>query len=139
MSLLTRNFHKFLKSSKKYSRTSSIVPTKRDSHGNSRGKYTKDKKDKNNRGIQYYECLGYGHVRVDCGNLKNSKGNAMNASVNDESESTDSQNSKSKKMVYMAFSATVKNVDAASISSTLNDGESCDDSSQGEFDYGQGL
>jgi hypothetical protein len=33
-----------------------------------------------------FECSGYGHVRVDCGNLKQVKGKAYNASLSDESE-----------------------------------------------------
>lgn len=90
LSLQTRNFHKFLKSSKRQSMTYSVVPSKRDSHSDSPSKNTRDKKDKKYRGIHFYECSGYGHIKADCGSLKNSKGNAMTASVNNESESNDS-------------------------------------------------
>lgn len=63
----------------------------------------------------------------------------MNASVSDESKFDDSMDSKSKKMVYRAFPAIVKNVDVVSISGTLKNGETCEDSSQRESDDGQGL
>jgi hypothetical protein len=98
MYLLTRNFHMFLKSSKRSSKTTSTIPSKvgyqsyyhSGSHSNSRGKNTRDRKDKKYKGIQCYECSGYVHVRANCENLKNSKDNARNASVSDEFESDDS-------------------------------------------------
>jgi hypothetical protein len=43
-----------------------------------------EKKDP--RGLRCYECLGFGHIRADCGNLKQGKGKAYNATLSDESE-----------------------------------------------------
>jgi hypothetical protein len=43
-----------------------------------------EKKDP--RGPRCYECSGFGHIRADCGNLKQGKGNAYNATLSDESE-----------------------------------------------------
>jgi hypothetical protein len=38
------------------------------------------------RGPRYFECSGFGHIRADCGNLKQGKGKAYNATLSDESE-----------------------------------------------------
>jgi hypothetical protein len=43
-----------------------------------------EKKDP--KGPRCYECLGFGHIRADCGNLKQGKGKAYNATLSDESE-----------------------------------------------------
>jgi hypothetical protein len=32
------------------------------------------------------ECSGFGHIRANCGNLKQGKGKAYNATLSDESE-----------------------------------------------------
>jgi hypothetical protein len=33
-----------------------------------------------------FEYSGFGHIRADCGNLKQGKGKAYNATLSDESE-----------------------------------------------------
>jgi hypothetical protein len=38
------------------------------------------------RGPRCFECSGFGHIRADCGNLKQGKGKAYNATLSDESE-----------------------------------------------------
>lgn len=43
-----------------------------------------EKKDP--RGPRCFECSSFGHIRVDCGNLKQGKGKAYNATLSDESE-----------------------------------------------------
>jgi hypothetical protein len=43
-----------------------------------------EKKDP--RGPRYFECSGFGHIRANCGNLKQGKGKACNATLSDESE-----------------------------------------------------
>jgi hypothetical protein len=43
-----------------------------------------EKKDP--RGPRCFECSGSGHIRADCGNLKQGKGKAYNATLSDESE-----------------------------------------------------
>jgi len=41
---------------------------------------------KDPRGPRCFECPGFGHIRADCGNLKQGKGKTYNASLSDESE-----------------------------------------------------
>jgi hypothetical protein len=43
-----------------------------------------EKKDP--RGPRCFECSGFGHIPADCGNLKQGKGKAYNATLSDESE-----------------------------------------------------
>jgi hypothetical protein len=43
-----------------------------------------EKKDP--RGPRCFECSGFGHIRANCGDLKQGKGKAYNATLNDESE-----------------------------------------------------
>jgi hypothetical protein len=42
------------------------------------------------RGPKCFECSGFGHIWVDCGNLKQGKGKAYNATLSDESEEEES-------------------------------------------------
>jgi hypothetical protein len=57
---------------------------------------------------QCYECQGFGHIMADCGNLKNARANFMNASMSDESMSSDFDVQKGKKVAYMAFPTTIQ-------------------------------
>jgi hypothetical protein len=41
---------------------------------------------KDPKGPRCYECSGFRHIRADCGNLKQGKGKAYNATLSDESE-----------------------------------------------------
>jgi hypothetical protein len=43
-----------------------------------------EKKDQ--RGPRCFKCSGFGHIRVDYGNLKQAKGKAYNTTLSDESE-----------------------------------------------------
>jgi hypothetical protein len=43
-----------------------------------------EKKDP--RGPRCFECSGFGHVRAGCGNLKQAKGKAYNATLNESEE-----------------------------------------------------
>ncbi|XP_059451074.1 uncharacterized protein LOC132181859 [Corylus avellana] len=58
--------------------------------------------------FQKYLKNGYGHIKADYGNLKNAKENAMNASLSGELKSNDSDDKKGKKVVCMAFPATIQ-------------------------------
>jgi hypothetical protein len=41
-----------------------------------------EKKDP--KGLRCFECSGFGHIQADCGNLKQGKGKAYNATLSDE-------------------------------------------------------
>jgi hypothetical protein len=45
-----------------------------------------EEEKKDTRGPRCFECLGFWHIRVDCGNLKKGKGKAYNVTLSDESE-----------------------------------------------------
>jgi hypothetical protein len=47
-----------------------------------------EKKDP--RGPRCFECSGFGHIRADCGNLKQGKGKAYNVTLSDESKEEES-------------------------------------------------
>ena len=102
--MLTRKFQKYLKNMKWIGKKPIEWPVKGKSH-----KDTNDKsyKDKRTYFPQCYECQWFGHIKADCGNLKNARANAMNASMSDESESSDFDDHKGKKVACMAFPATI--------------------------------
>jgi hypothetical protein len=45
-----------------------------------------EEEKKDPRGPRCFECLSFGHIRADCGNLKKGKGKAYNVTFSDESE-----------------------------------------------------
>jgi hypothetical protein len=45
-----------------------------------------EEEKKDPRGPTCFECLRFGHIRTDCGTLKNGKGKAYNVTLSDESE-----------------------------------------------------
>jgi hypothetical protein len=74
--------------------------SKGDSKGTDQEKVESDKKVP--RGPKCFECSGYGHIRVDCGNLKQSIGKAYNATLSDD---FDNDESPGKDSNYLAFTA----------------------------------
>jgi hypothetical protein len=58
-----------------------------------------EKKDP--RGPRCFECSGFGHIRADCGNLKNGKGKAYNVTLSDEWEEEEPPESEK----FLAFMA----------------------------------
>jgi hypothetical protein len=74
--------------------------SKGDPKGVDQEKGETDKKDP--RGPKCFECLGYGHIRTDCGNLKKSKGKAYNAIMSDD---FDNEETPGKNSNYLAFAA----------------------------------
>jgi hypothetical protein len=58
-------------------------------------------KKKDPRSPRCYECSGFGHIRADCGNLKQGKGKAYNATLSDVSEEDEA----SEQEKFLAFIA----------------------------------
>jgi hypothetical protein len=85
LSMLTRKFCRHLRTSKGSNRISSANSSKCDSREVTCGKSSRPRRDKNTNGVQYFECHNFGHIRTMY--LEKSKGNAMNACLNDEFES----------------------------------------------------
>jgi hypothetical protein len=67
-----------------------------------------EEEKKDPRGPNCFECSGFGHIRVDCGNLKKGKGKAYNVTLSDELEEEAPESEK-----FLAFVAPhVKEVDS---------------------------
>jgi hypothetical protein len=80
VAMLAKNFGRLMRNErfkKKFSKKMKKVPREAE---------LEEAEKKNPRGRRCYECSGFGHIRVDCGNLKKGKGKAYNATLSDESE-----------------------------------------------------
>jgi hypothetical protein len=80
VAMLTKNFERLMKNDKfkkKFSERLKKAPKESES---------KEAKKKDSRGPKCFECLGFEHLWANCGNLKQGKGNAFNATLSDESE-----------------------------------------------------
>jgi hypothetical protein len=53
--------------------------------------------------VKCHECGGIGHIRIDCGNLKKSKGKAFNTTQSDESDKEDIEETLEDGVNYLAF------------------------------------
>jgi len=49
-----------------------------------------------------YECLGFGHIKTECANLKKIKGKAFNATLSDESEKEEETPEEEKFLAFVA-------------------------------------
>jgi hypothetical protein len=85
VAMLAKKFRKFLRFKNRNNKNSSLDISKGDFQGAAQGKKEKPKKDKNAQSIQCNGCSGFGHVRTDCPNFKNSKEKAMNATLSNDS------------------------------------------------------
>jgi hypothetical protein len=104
--LFARNFMKMMNSSKGKFRNKNAKSSenhKSDSAGTGQEKFEFDKK--NFRGPRCYECLGYGHICVACGNLKQSKGKDFNVTMSDDSDCDKIDETLGKDSDYLAFAA----------------------------------
>jgi len=59
-----------------------------------------EKKDP--RGPQCFECSGFGHIKIECANLKKLKGKAFNATLSDESEKEEETPKEEKFLAFVA-------------------------------------
>jgi hypothetical protein len=86
IAMIARKFRKLLRHNENFkSRESknSMNPS-HEVRYNYEDKNDENQKDKLSRGCKCHGCGGIGHIRVDCRNLINSKGNAFNVTQSDE-------------------------------------------------------
>jgi len=80
MAMLAKNFERLMRNEwykKKLSKKMKKAP---------RESEPKEAEKKDPRGPRCFECSGFGHIQADCGNLKQGKGKAYNATLSDKSE-----------------------------------------------------
>jgi len=80
VAMLAKNFGRLVRNDrfkKKFSERKKKAP---------RESEPEEAKKKDPRGPRCFECSGFRHIRADCGNLKQGKGKAYNATLSDESE-----------------------------------------------------
>jgi hypothetical protein len=76
--MFSRKCRKFLKINKG-SKNPKVGIIKGEFPGETQSNREKPKKDVNSRGIQCFECSGYGHIKIECPNFLNANGRAFNA------------------------------------------------------------
>jgi len=77
-----------------------------------------EEEKKDHRGPRCFECLGFGHIRADCGNLKKGKRKAYNVTLSDESEEEAPQSEK-----FLAFMAPLVKEEESYYSEHSDNGE----------------
>jgi hypothetical protein len=82
IAMFAKNFRKLM-NSKRFKNRKFSDNFKGDPKGAEQEKGETDKKDCH--GSKCFECLGIGHIRADCGNLKQAKGKGFNATLSDDS------------------------------------------------------
>jgi hypothetical protein len=97
VAMLAKNFGRLMKN-EKFKKTFTERPKKAP-----REFELEEAEKKDPRGPKCFECSGFGHMRVDYGNLKQAKGKAYNATLSDESEEEKETPCKDKK--FLAFVA----------------------------------
>jgi hypothetical protein len=85
------------------------------------------KKDKTTNGVKCHECGGIGHIRIDCGNLKRSKGKAFNTTQSDESDKEDIEEALEDGVNYLAFTTSYNDLSDNDEYATADVKESSDD------------
>jgi hypothetical protein len=79
VAMLAKNFGRLMKNEKFKKFTERLKKAPRESE-------PEEAEKKDPRGPKCFECSGFGHIRADCGNLKQGKGEAYNATLSDESK-----------------------------------------------------
>jgi hypothetical protein len=80
VAMLAKNFRILMRNErfkKKFSKKMKKVPREAE---------PEEAEKKDPRGPRCFECSGFGHIQAACGNLKQSKGKAYNATLSDEFE-----------------------------------------------------
>jgi hypothetical protein len=84
VAMLAKNFERLMKNDKFKKKLSKILK-------NAPKEFEPEEVEKKDRrGPRCFECSSFGHIRVDCGNLKQGKGKPYNATLSDESEEEES-------------------------------------------------
>jgi hypothetical protein len=96
VAILAKNFGKLMKIEKFKKFTERLKKTPRESK-------PKEAEKKDPKGPRCFECSSFEHMRADCGNLKQAKGKAYNATLSDESEKEEETPGKDQK--FLAFVA----------------------------------
>jgi len=84
VAMLAKNFRRLMKNDKfkkKFSERLKKAPKESE---------PEEAEKKDPRGPRCFECSGFGHIRADCGNLKQGKGKAYNVTLSDESKEEES-------------------------------------------------
>jgi hypothetical protein len=104
------------------------------SKGNLREKVETSQRDKLSNERKCHECGGWGHIRIECANLKKSKGKgkAFNVTQSDESDDANSEEEVERKVNYLAFTASYDNDYKIDLPHMLNNPEK--ESDEKEFD-----
>ncbi|KAL5808076.1 hypothetical protein ACOSQ3_028767 [Xanthoceras sorbifolium] len=104
IAIFAKRFKKFLKTNKKKGENSTRT---KDTKKSVPKKVDTLKEKINKRGVQCYECGGYGHISTECANnfKKNKKGKAMKVSWSDSDEEDDTSSTSSEELVsnFTAF------------------------------------
>jgi hypothetical protein len=93
VAMLAKNFGKLMKNDKlkkKFAERLRKVPKEVE---------PEEAEKKDPRGPQCLECSGFGHLRVDCGNLKQAKGKDYNATLSESKE----EETQAKDQKFLAF------------------------------------
>jgi hypothetical protein len=134
IAMIARKFRKFLRNNGNFrSRESknSMNPS-HEVRDNYEDKNDENQKDKLSCGYKYHECGGIGHIRVDCGNLINSKDRAFNVTQSDE---LDNEEKAENVANYIAFGISYDSAHEASEYNSLdNEYGICDNESEEKGD-----
>jgi hypothetical protein len=95
LAMFARNFRRLMNFSKgKFRNKNAKFSENSKGSKGTQEKFESYKKDP--RGPKCFECSSYGHIHADCGNLKQSKGKAYNATLSDsDNDETPGKDSKS--------------------------------------------
>jgi hypothetical protein len=97
VAMLAKNFECFMKNNKfkkKFSDRLRKAPHTTD---------TEEAEKKDPRGPQCFECSGFGHIKIECANLKKQRGKAFNATLIDESEKEEEALEEEKFLAFVAL------------------------------------
>jgi hypothetical protein len=97
VAMLAKNFERFMKINKFKKKFSDIL--RKAPHTTD----TEEVEKKDPRGPQCFECLGFGHIRTECANLKKQRGKAFNATLSDEFEKEEETPEEEKFLAFVAL------------------------------------